>query len=205
MLTVCLQSCTNAMDLECKAIIECLPGDTLKWELDHQSKVVVPDSIDGQLRILKSGFPTYYGFIESFKSQDGDFLDCFIFSDIKKYRQDTSSWKVLALIKVLDEGEEDCKLILANRPVSDDEILDIVGFLTTYSDDEVHVQSFLRVNDIAHAINEIEVFRKSKSRGSHIYIGHAYGTPRVHDRNMDSVVYKVQQINWNNEFFLLGD
>jgi inorganic pyrophosphatase len=160
-LIILLGSCTNNSTKRVTAFIECLPGDSLKYEFNNEYNIVIPDSSNGELRVLRSEFPTYYGFIDNFVSADGDFLDCFIFSKSKLARSNVSQWNVVGVLRMLDEGVEDCKMILSNRDVSNKEINDVVQFLLKYSDDEVCLYPFIRTNKMEEVYKTIKEFQKS--------------------------------------------
>ncbi|MDB9820618.1 hypothetical protein OAC32_00945 [bacterium] len=96
-------SCTNN---QLDVFIECLPNDTIKYEYKLNLGFTVPDSIEGRIRTIQSPFPTYYGFTESYVSEDGDYLDSFVLSDTCSFKRNDVVPAVLRkLILMTDEGE----------------------------------------------------------------------------------------------------
>lgn len=99
------------------AIIEIPAGTTEKWEVDKHTGRIERDSIDGEPRSISYlGYPANYGFIPRTilpKSEggDGDPLDVIVLG--KSYeRGDVLECEPIGVLKLLDNGERDDKIIL---------------------------------------------------------------------------------------------
>ena len=57
--------------------VECIKGDTIKFEFNFKLNKILPDSTNGLPRVLPIPYPYAYGFIPGIRSLDGDFLDSF--------------------------------------------------------------------------------------------------------------------------------
>lgn len=114
------------------AVIEIPAGTTKKIEYNKETLEFNVDQIDGKDRIIK--FLPYignYGFIPSTlsdtaKGGDGDPLDVIVISETKSTGTILSVIPI-AVIRIVDEGEEDDKII-AVPSNSSDRILDIESF-----------------------------------------------------------------------------
>ena len=145
---VSLASCTNN---QLDVLIECLPNDTVKYEYDSRLGYTVPDSVEGRIRTIQSPFPNYYGFTESYVSEDGDYLDSFVLSDTCCFERNAVVPTVIRkLILMTDSGLEDSKLISSTRDylVTKIDVDNIVGFLCKYSRDSIVIDSIIDVSDI---------------------------------------------------------
>jgi len=119
-------------------IVEGLPGDTLKYEMNFSCLKVMPDSLEGKERILNSRLPFYYGYTAGYKSEDGDYLDCFLISPRNIMRGQKTEGYVKGVILMRDNNEEDSKLLLSgSNLISEFQIDSIVNYLLTYSTDEI--------------------------------------------------------------------
>ena len=92
-------------------LIECVKGDTIKFEYNFKLKKIIPDSINGLTRIIPIPYPYAYGFVPGIKSLDGDFLDSFFISSNKLSRGDQLNFYPSYAIFMLDNEEEDTKKI----------------------------------------------------------------------------------------------
>lgn len=88
-------------------IIEIPKGTRAKYELDKESGLLKLD------RVLFSSFmyPSNYGFIPQSYCEDGDPLDILILSEIKIEPLCLVSTKVIGVMRMLDKGEMDDKII----------------------------------------------------------------------------------------------
>lgn len=104
---------------EINAIIEIPAGSHEKWEVDKKTGQIVRDSVNGSpRRIDYLGYPANYGFIpQTLLSKelggDGDPLDAIILGTAKP-RGTIVSCRLLGVLKLEDNGEQDDKLILAD-------------------------------------------------------------------------------------------
>ena len=118
--------------------VEGLPGDSLKYEMNFSCLKVVPDSLEGEERILNSRLPFYYGYTTGYKSEDGDYLDCFLISPREIDRGQKTEGFVKGVILMRDNNEEDSKLLLSDSNlIRQSQIDSIVNYLKTYSTDEI--------------------------------------------------------------------
>ena len=94
-----------------QALVEIPTGSIDKWEVDHKT-----GKLEWEIRDLKPrkvdflGYIGNYGFIPQTLSGDNDPLDIIILSPSAK-RGDILKIKILGMIKLLDHGEEDNKVI----------------------------------------------------------------------------------------------
>jgi len=99
-----------------QAVVEIPSGTNLKLEFDHSSKKFIPDQRNGIDRIIEfHPYPGNYGFIPSTysdpeKGGDGDALDVLILGQSVKTGE-IIPIKPIAVLKLLDEGEQDDKII----------------------------------------------------------------------------------------------
>lgn len=103
-----------------QAIVEIPAGSTEKWEVNKKTGQLERDSIDGKPRSIDYlGYPVNYGFLpQTLLSKetggDGDPLDAIILG--RQLPQGTiASCKVLGVLRLKDNGEQDDKLILAEK------------------------------------------------------------------------------------------
>ncbi len=94
-----------------QALIEIPTGTREKWEVDHKSGNIKWEFRHGKPRKVKFlGYPGNYGFIPQTRSGDGDPLDIIVLSKSTK-RGDILKVKVIGMLKLLDKGEQDNKII----------------------------------------------------------------------------------------------
>jgi inorganic pyrophosphatase len=97
-------------------VVEIPSGSTEKWEVNKKSGVVEADSLDGKPRIINYlGYPGNYGFIPQTllpKSEggDGDPLDIIAIGNAAP-RGSILRCKIIGVLKLIDTGEMDDKLI----------------------------------------------------------------------------------------------
>ena len=87
-------------------VIECQKGSNLKIEFDENSGEFKTDFIFKDI-----AFPYYYGFIPGTKAGDGDTMDAIILSDMVLKTGDAVACKAVGIVKIIDRGEEDDKII----------------------------------------------------------------------------------------------
>ena len=98
------------------ALIEIPAGTTQKWELNKKNGLIERDSIDGQPRTINYlGYPGNYGMIpntilDKENGGDGDPLDILVLGDPVK-RGDLVNCKIIGVLKLIDNNENDDKLI----------------------------------------------------------------------------------------------
>lgn len=138
-----------------RCTIECLVGDTIKYEYNKMSSEVAPDSIDGKIRVILRPFPAYYGFTKIYTSNDGDWLDVFIFSENPLKRGSSNYFTPQYLIYLLDQGVEDCKLVCSRDEITDVDIIEITSFMRNYSPDKIEIKKIQKIKSIKQIIDSI--------------------------------------------------
>lgn len=103
-------------------IVEISAGTTAKYEMNKNSHQIVMDSIDGKPRYINYlGYPGNYGMIPNTilpKSEggDGDPLDILLLG-VTQPRGSIQKSRVVGVMKLLDNGEQDDKIIaVPNTP-----------------------------------------------------------------------------------------
>jgi len=130
------------LDTAIDVFIECLANDSIKYEYSPLLDSVVPDSIDGQIRLIGTPFPCNYGFTEVFISEDGDYLDAFVFTEGIAERGSYISCVPRYLILMTDNGDEDSKLICSQEN-TDINKGDVEFFLESYSFDNIVIDKII--------------------------------------------------------------
>lgn len=147
-----MASCTNRIDdyseTTIDTIIECIPSDTIKWEYDFILDEVVPDSVEGSIRVIHQAYPSHYGFTRLYKSEDGDFLDVFVIDTIAYSRGEKVALEPQFLILMRDNGEEDAKVLASKYPIDSTTLASHVNFLQSYSDDVIIIDSIVSLIDL---------------------------------------------------------
>ncbi len=108
-----------------QALVEIPAGTTAKWEVDHLNGNIEWEFVKGKPRNVQYlGYSGNYGFIPQtvFKKEDGgdgDPLDVIILGSAAK-RGSVQSLRILGLLKLLDQREQDDKIIATplNGPFS---------------------------------------------------------------------------------------
>ena len=94
-----------------RALIEIPAGTRQKWEVAHKSGQLEWEFKNDKPREVKFlGYPANYGFIPQTLSGDGDALDIIVLSE-SVMRGDVLNVKVIGMLKLLDKGEKDYKVI----------------------------------------------------------------------------------------------
>ena len=97
-------------------VVEIPAGSREKWEVNKESGLIERDSLNGQPRTINYlGYPGNYGFIPQTllpKSAggDGDPLDILVIGDAQE-KGTVLRCKIIGVLKLLDNGEQDDKLI----------------------------------------------------------------------------------------------
>ena len=92
-------------------VVEIPTGSRQKWEVNHKGGQLEWELRNGKPREVKFlGYPGNYGFIPQTLSGDGDALDIIILSESVK-RGDILKVKVIGMLKLVDKGEHDNKVI----------------------------------------------------------------------------------------------
>jgi inorganic pyrophosphatase len=92
-------------------LVEIPTGTRQKWEVNHKSGNLEWEFKNGAPRKVKFlGYPGNYGFIPQTLSGDGDALDIIVLSESAK-RGDVLEVKVIGMLKFIDKGESDNKVI----------------------------------------------------------------------------------------------
>ncbi len=104
---------------ELQAVIEIPAGTNEKWEVNKKTGKIERDSINGFPRTIDYlGYPANYGFVpQTLLSKesggDGDPLDAIILGKVNP-RGTVVSCKVIGILRLTDQGEQDDKLILVD-------------------------------------------------------------------------------------------
>lgn len=92
-------------------LVEVPTGTRQKWEVAHKSGQLEWEFKNGKPREVKFlGYPGNYGFIPQTLSGDGDALDIIVLSESAK-RGDILKVKIIGMLKLMDKGEHDNKVI----------------------------------------------------------------------------------------------
>ena len=92
-------------------LVEIPTGSRQKWEVGHKSGHIEWGFKNGKPREVKFlGYPGNYGFIPQTLSGDGDALDIIVLSESVN-RGDILKVKVIGMLKLIDKGEHDNKVI----------------------------------------------------------------------------------------------
>ncbi len=92
-------------------LVEVPSGTREKWEVGHKSGNIEWEFRNGKPREVKFlGYPGNYGFIPQTLSGDGDALDIIVLSESAS-RGDILKVKVIGMLKLMDKGEQDNKVI----------------------------------------------------------------------------------------------
>ena len=100
-------------------IVEIPTGTTAKYEMDKTTYTLLMDSINGKPRYIDYlGYPANYGMIPNTilskdEGGDGDPLDILLLGPAVK-RGSVEKVKVIGVLELLDNGEQDDKLIAIN-------------------------------------------------------------------------------------------
>ena len=101
-------------------VVEIPAGSREKWEVNKETGLIERDSLNGQPRTINYlGYPANYGFIPQTllpKSEggDGDPLDILVIGDAQK-KGTVLRCKIIGVLKLLDNGEQDDKLIAVSE------------------------------------------------------------------------------------------
>ena len=92
-------------------LVEIPTGSRDKWEVNHETGNLEWEFKNGKPRQVKFlGYPGNYGFIPQTLSGDNDPLDIIVLSETAQ-RGATLNIKVIGMIRLMDKGEEDNKVI----------------------------------------------------------------------------------------------
>ena len=87
------------------AQVECLKGSRLKYEIDHQGRLILD-------RVISMPFPCAYGSIPNTKAPDGDPMDVFILNLPKGVKKGTLVMvSLVGVICMTDNGVQDDKYL----------------------------------------------------------------------------------------------
>lgn len=125
------------MENKIDCIIEIKKGTSVKYEFDKKAKRLRCDRVLGTSMV----YPFNYGYIENTLSGDGDPLDVMVVCDFGLEPMSIVSIKVLGVIRTLDGGGEDDKIIAVpskkvngKRDVSNKELKKIMHFFNHYKE-----------------------------------------------------------------------
>ncbi len=92
-------------------LVEIPAGSRQKWEVNHKSGYIEWEFKNNKPREVKFlGYPGNYGFIPQTLSGDGDALDIIVLSE-NANRGDILKVKVIGMLKLMDKGKSDNKVI----------------------------------------------------------------------------------------------
>jgi inorganic pyrophosphatase len=122
----------------CNAMIEIPAGSKVKYEFDKETKRMYVD------RILYSSmvYPHNYGFVPETLGEDGDPLDILVIMQQPVYPGCFLKAKIIGVMHMVDEGEEDHKLIAVH--LHDPEYHHIRDILDLPEHRLIEIQSFFR-------------------------------------------------------------
>jgi inorganic pyrophosphatase len=94
-----------------QVLVEVPTGARQKWEVNHKSGQLEWEFKNDKPRKVKFlGYPGNYGFIPQTLSTDGDSLDAIVLSESAN-RGDTLNVKVIGMLKLVDKGVDDYKVL----------------------------------------------------------------------------------------------
>lgn len=111
-------------------VVEIPTGSTEKWEVNKETGTIERDSINGQPRTVQYlGYPGNYGFIPQTllpkaAGGDGDPLDIIVLGPAVE-RGTVIRCKIIGVLKLLDNGEQDDKLIAVAKETPLSTVFDI--------------------------------------------------------------------------------
>ena len=132
-------------------IIENCQGEYLKKEVVKSEKALFVEIEGSNPRKVLEPFPYPYGFLDGILSGDGDFIDAFLIDYDSCNLLDTIVVHPKALIRILDEGEEDSKVICTRRfdaKLDTGAINTIIDWSLNYSEDEIKIVEVLQGADM---------------------------------------------------------
>ena len=137
--------------------VECIKGDTIKYEFNFKLNKILPDSINGLPRVLPLPYPYAYGFIPGIKSMDGDYLDSFFISSRIVDYGDQLNFEPRIAIFMTDNGVEDTKLICVEQDINLNHklISEIIFFLENYSKDRIKIDSIIDIKNFKKFSKEL--------------------------------------------------
>ncbi len=130
-------------------VIEIPSGTSAKYEMNKQSHQLVIDSIDGQPRYINYlGYPGNYGMIPNTilpkdKGGDGDPLDIILLGSAVK-RGSVQKVKIIGVLELLDNGEQDDKLVAINPSSKWSRVNDIDDLDTFYPGSKTIIATFFQ-------------------------------------------------------------
>lgn len=160
-----------------------IPAGTLdKYELNKKTGQLQQDSIDGQLRVIQYlAYPGNYGMVPKTilpkeAGGDGDPLDILVLGPAVK-RGTIAKCKLIGVLRLLDRGEQDDKLIavMKNSPL-------------------YHVEDYQELDEKYHGVSEIIETWFTNYKGPEIVISRGFASKNVAEKIMDKAVaaYKEQ-------------
>ena len=112
---LCIYS--NLYSQENDILIEIPIGTIEKWEYNNELRTIIRDSDKNSKprNINYIAYPFNYGIvINTFNKEDGDPLDAVVFGS-RLEKGDTIKAKAIAVVKTIDSGEKDHKIIFAHH------------------------------------------------------------------------------------------
>ena len=130
-------------------IVEIPSGTTAKYELNKDSYTLEMDSINGQPRFINYlGYPANYGLIPNTilpkeKGGDGDPLDILLLGPAVE-RGSIQKVRIIGVLELLDNGEQDDKLIAISNTSNWNEIDDIHDLDIHYPGTKIIIATFFQ-------------------------------------------------------------
>jgi inorganic pyrophosphatase len=143
---------------ELSAIIEIPKGSQVKYELDKKSGLIKVD------RILYSSinYPANYGFIPKTYCDDGDPLDILVFCQVPVAPLSIMKARPVGVMKMVDEGEEDDKIIAVHSDDPEYEDFDTLDDFPPHKMDELR-RFFEDYKKLSHKKVSVEEFGDKKT------------------------------------------
>ena len=112
-------------ELEVNAVVEVVKGDVKKFEFQKKTGLIKLD------RILPSRFhfPEDYGFLPRTLMDDGDALDVLVITKEPEYPTAVLRVRPIGVMRLIDSGKRDDKIIAVHAGVKADEKLQDIGNL----------------------------------------------------------------------------
>jgi len=130
-------------------VVEIPAGTIAKYEMNKHSHQLVIDSVNGQPRYINYlGYPGNYGMIPNTiltkdKGGDGDPLDVILLGSAVE-RGSVQKVNIIGVLELLDNGEQDDKLVAINPSSKWSRVMDIEDLDTFYPGSRTIIETFFQ-------------------------------------------------------------